>query len=74
MIIYGKEFPDDSELITKKTLDRHLKQQEKKNLQSKGKSLGWSSMYNTIYKPYIRAFIDGKILMKKGWKKFIKTL
>jgi len=72
MEIYGKTFPDDSELITKQTLDRHLKKQETKNLKQKGESLAWSSMYNDLYKTHIRAFIDKKILMKQGWRKKIK--
>lgn len=74
MQIYGKQFPDDSELISKKKLDRYLKNIQDKNLQEKGISLAAISMYERLYKPYIRAFIDGDILIKTGWKEYVATM
>jgi hypothetical protein len=61
------------EYISDKQYQAALKRQEKKNLREKGKSLTATSMSNHMA-GWIIEIQDTMLVMKKGWRDFIKTM
>lgn len=64
------------EYVRYEQLDNACKRQERKNLKAEHKSLTWCSMSgNTSRQFCVEVRDDVKILvMKDGWRKFVKTL
>ena len=62
-----------TERIDPKKLERACRKQEKKNLREKSESLTWVTMLNYVYK-YIVETGEGFVIMRNGWKEYIKTL
>jgi len=74
MYIYNKFFPDNCEIITKNTLFCYLKRKEKNNLMKYKTSISYITMYDRLYKPFIKGFFDNKIIILKDWKNFIDNM
>jgi len=67
---------EKADLVRIDLIKRACRKQEKENLKLKGKSLVWTSMFDYVLKVFAEeVYVDSpEVLMRVGWRKFIKTL
>ena len=65
-----------ADLVRLDLIRRACRKQEKENLELKGKSLAWASMFDCVFRVFIEeVYADSPVvLMRVGWRDFIKIL
>lgn len=64
------------EVVRYELLKRACRRQERTNLNFKSKSLGWSSILDCVFGKFCKELRleEQTVLMRLGWREFIKTL